>query len=65
MVMELNTCNNRVFILGEWKWSEGSIVENDNNVLVRTIESYVSKSAGTQTLYWDGKNDNGIYGEYY
>ena len=38
MVMELNTelstCDPRIFILGEWKWSEGSIVESEDNVLV-------------------------------
>jgi len=38
MVMEFNTelstCDPRIFILGEWKWSEGSIVESEDNVLV-------------------------------
>ena len=31
---ELSTCDPRIFILGEWKWSEGSIVESEDNVLV-------------------------------
>ena len=31
---ELSTCDPRIFILGEWKWSEGSIVESEDNILV-------------------------------
>ena len=35
--MELNTCDNRIFILGEWKWGVDSIsnaTANEDNVLV-------------------------------
>jgi hypothetical protein len=33
--MELiNTCDSRISVLREWKWSKDSIVEDENNVLV-------------------------------